>query len=58
MTALEAFSALQADTEAKPEAVEDALTLLPDLHAALDKAVADLEARLQGKTSAAQPVRP
>lgn len=53
MTALEAFSAVQADTKAKPQAVTDALTLLPDLHAALDNAAADLQARLQDKTSAA-----
>ncbi|MEU9405728.1 hypothetical protein AB0E08_08475 [Streptomyces sp. NPDC048281] len=52
LTALEAFSAVQADTEAKPQAVTDALTLLPDLHAALDEAAAELQARLQDETAA------
>ncbi|MFC0842178.1 hypothetical protein ACFH04_00255 [Streptomyces noboritoensis] len=45
MTALEAFSAVQADPEAGPEAIAAALTLLPELHGALDAAAADRKAR-------------
>ncbi|MEV6403922.1 hypothetical protein AB0M58_13385 [Streptomyces bobili] len=53
MTPLEAFSAVQADTAATPQAVADALTLLPELHAALDTAAAELQARVQSEEPAA-----
>ncbi|TQE33102.1 hypothetical protein [Streptomyces ipomoeae] len=49
MTPLAAFSAVQADEKAKPEAVADALTLLPKLHAELDAAAAALQARVTGE---------
>ncbi|MEU5476907.1 hypothetical protein [Streptomyces mirabilis] len=49
MTALAAFSAVQADPEARPDAVADALTLLPTLHAELDKAAAELQTRVTGE---------
>jgi hypothetical protein len=52
MTALEAFSAVQADPTAKPDAVVDALTLLPTLHAELDQAAAELRARVTGEEQA------
>ncbi|MGW3308203.1 hypothetical protein ACWDG9_16635 [Streptomyces sp. NPDC001073] len=45
LTPLEAFSAVHADQEARQDAVDAALTLLPELHAALDAAAADLTAR-------------
>lgn len=45
LTALEAFSAVQADEQAPPDAVAAALALLPELHAALDAAAAGLRAR-------------
>jgi hypothetical protein len=48
MTVLEAFSAVQADPAAQPDAIDTALTLLPELHAALDQAAADLKERLGG----------
>ncbi|WP_433860201.1 hypothetical protein [Streptomyces kronopolitis] len=46
MTALEAFAAVQADEKASSEHVTAALSLLPELHAALDTAAASLQARL------------
>ncbi|MER6230959.1 hypothetical protein ABT169_17670 [Streptomyces sp. NPDC001616] len=46
LTALEAFAAVQADEKASPEHVTAALTLLPELHAALDAAAASLQERL------------
>ncbi|MEV0487275.1 hypothetical protein AB0I69_42585 [Streptomyces sp. NPDC050508] len=46
MTALEAFAAVQADAKASPEHVAAALSLLPELHVALDAAAASLQARL------------
>ncbi|MET9528209.1 hypothetical protein [Streptomyces coeruleorubidus] len=46
MTALEAFAAVQADEKAAPEHVAAALSLLPELHAALDAAAKSLHARL------------
>jgi hypothetical protein len=45
MPPLQAFSAVQADPEAAHDAITAALTLLPDLHAALDTAAADLQRR-------------
>jgi hypothetical protein len=47
MTPLQAFSAVQADPEAMHDAITAALTLLPELHAALDTAAADLQARVK-----------
>ncbi|MEV8546926.1 hypothetical protein [Streptomyces sp. NPDC051572] len=47
MTALEAFSAVEADPTAKPDAVLDALTLLATLHADLDQAAAELQTRVK-----------
>lgn len=46
LTALEAFAAVQADEEATGESVEAVLTLVPDLHAAVDAAAAELRARV------------
>jgi len=46
LTPLEAFSAVQADPGAQPDAVNAALTLLPELHAAIDQAATDLKQRL------------
>ncbi|MFV5998632.1 hypothetical protein ACNPQM_41370 [Streptomyces sp. NPDC056231] len=46
MTPLEAFAAVQADEKAPAEHISAALTLLPELHAALDTAAASLQARL------------
>lgn len=46
LTALEAFAAVQADETASPEHVAAALSLLPELHAALDTAAASLQERL------------
>ncbi|WP_435058378.1 hypothetical protein [Streptomyces sp. bgisy060] len=45
LTELEAFAAVQADPEAPAEAVAAVLELVPDVHAAIDAAVADLHAR-------------
>lgn len=45
MTALHAFAAVQADPKASPEAVAAALGLVPELHAAIDAAAAELAAR-------------
>ncbi|MFD9248293.1 hypothetical protein [Streptomyces bottropensis] len=45
MTPLEAFAAVQADPKASPEHIAAALTLLPELHAALDAAAASLQER-------------
>ncbi|WP_228984239.1 hypothetical protein [Streptomyces sp. DH12] len=45
LTAQEAFSAVQADPEAPADAVAAALTLVPELHAALDAAAAALRSR-------------
>ncbi|MEW1677964.1 hypothetical protein AB0O47_32725 [Streptomyces noursei] len=50
MTALEAFAAVQADDKASSEHVAAALTLLPELHAALDAAAASLQARFPPET--------
>ncbi|MBV1940846.1 hypothetical protein KUF83_30390 [Streptomyces sp. BV286] len=46
VTPLEAFAAVQADEKASPEHIAAALTLLPELHAALDAAAASLQERL------------
>ncbi|MFC8538032.1 hypothetical protein ACFUJY_29530 [Streptomyces sp. NPDC057249] len=46
MTAPEAFAAVQADYQASPEQIAAALSLLPQLHAALDTAAASLQERL------------
>lgn len=46
MTPLEAFAAVQADEKADPAHIEAALSLLPELHAALDAAAASLQARV------------
>lgn len=46
MTPLEAFAAVQADPKAGPDHIEAALSLLPELHAALDAAATALQARL------------
>jgi hypothetical protein len=46
LTELEAFAAVQADHEAPAEAVEAVLALVPDVHAAIDAAVADLRSRV------------
>ncbi|MER0443149.1 hypothetical protein ABR738_00910 [Streptomyces sp. Edi4] len=46
LTELEALAAVQADQEASAEAVEAVLTLVPDVHAAIDSAVAELRTRL------------
>jgi len=54
LTPLEAFSAVQADPKAQPDAVSAALTLLPELHAALDQAAADLEQRLAASADVLQ----
>lgn len=45
LTELEAFAAVQADPEAPAEAVDAVLELVPDVHAAIDAAVADLRTR-------------
>ncbi|MEV2186443.1 hypothetical protein [Streptomyces sp. NPDC047966] len=45
LTELEAFAAVQADLEAPAEAVAAVLELVPDVHAAIDAAVADLRTR-------------
>ncbi|QKV98210.1 hypothetical protein HUT19_41550 (plasmid) [Streptomyces sp. NA02950] len=52
MTALEAFSAVQANPTARADAVADALTLLPTLHAELDQAAAELQSRVTGEGAA------
>ncbi|WP_404949052.1 hypothetical protein HFP70_35305 [Streptomyces sp. ARC14] len=46
MTPLEAFAAVQADEKAEPAHIAAALSLLPELHAALDAAAASLQARV------------
>lgn len=46
LTELEAFAAVQADPEAPAEAVDAVLALVPDVHAAIDTAVADLRTRV------------
>ncbi|MEW1657913.1 hypothetical protein [Streptomyces sp. NPDC093707] len=45
MTPLEAFAAVQADEKASPDHVAAVLSLLPELHAALDAAAASLQER-------------
>ncbi|WP_333745722.1 hypothetical protein [Streptomyces sp. IBSBF 2950] len=50
LTELEAFAAVQADPEAPAEAVEAVLALVPDVHAAIDTAVADLRARVDASS--------
>ncbi|MFJ9239742.1 hypothetical protein ACIRJ3_32745 [Streptomyces anulatus] len=45
LTELEAFAVVQADPEAPAEAVAAVLELVPDVHAAIDAAVADLRTR-------------
>ncbi|MET8696903.1 hypothetical protein ABZV65_30685 [Streptomyces bauhiniae] len=52
LTPLEAFSAVQADKKAKEDALGAALSLLPELHAALDAAAADMTTRLNGTVPA------
>ncbi|MEV6957322.1 hypothetical protein [Streptomyces sp. NPDC051183] len=54
LTPLEAFSAVQADEQPSAAAVEAALALLPELHAALDTAADRLRAR--AASSEAPPV--
>ncbi|MFD7861520.1 hypothetical protein [Streptomyces sp. NPDC059783] len=46
LTELEAFAAVQADPEAPAEAVAAVRELVPDVHAAIDAAVADLRTRV------------
>ncbi|MGW0562888.1 hypothetical protein ACWDZ4_20270 [Streptomyces sp. NPDC003016] len=48
LTPLEAFGIVQADPEAPADVVAAALTLVPELHAALDTAAAALRARSEG----------
>ncbi|WP_331743962.1 hypothetical protein OH809_44205 (plasmid) [Streptomyces sp. NBC_00873] len=52
LTPLEAFSAVQADSNAPAEIVAAALTLVPKLHAALDTAAAELRARTDAEKPA------
>ncbi|MFI1226284.1 MULTISPECIES: hypothetical protein [unclassified Streptomyces] len=50
LTELEAFAAVQADPGAPAEAVAAVLEFVPDVHAAIDAAVADLRARVSASS--------